>query len=98
MMYCLPRGSWAGETAKSSRAIGVCCAMTIFELPRHWSPREWEGGRQAKVGENVTGGLQHMGALRPDLPIEAMIKMKMVAVETEVYGLDVHRFTARLKQ
>jgi len=25
-----------------------------------------------------------MGALRPDLPIEAMIKMKVVAVETEV--------------
>ena len=28
------------------------------------------------MGENVTGGLQHMGALRPDLPIEAMVKMK----------------------
>ena len=27
-----------------------------------------------------------MGALRPDLPIEAMIKMKMAAVETEVMG------------
>ena len=47
---------------------------------------EWEGGRQAKVGENATGGLQQMGALRPDLPIEAMIKMKMGSAETEVMG------------
>ena len=86
MMHFLPCGNRTGETAKSSRAIGVCCALTIFELSRHWSPREWEGGRQAKVGENVTGGLQHMGALRPDLPIEAMIKMKMGSAETEVMG------------
>ena len=86
MMHCLPRGSRANETAKSSRAVGVCCAMTIFELSRHWSPWGWEGGRQAKVGENVTGGLQHMGALRPDLPIEAMIKMKMEPYEAEVMG------------
>ena len=27
-----------------------------------------------------------MGALRPDLLIEAMVKIKMVAVETEVMG------------
>ena len=86
MMHCLPRGSWVNETAKSPRAIGVCCAMTIFELSRHWGPREWEGGRQAKVGENVTGGLQHMGALRPDLPIEAMVKIKMEPYEAEVMG------------
>ena len=86
MMHCLPRGLWADETAKSSRAIGVCGVMAIFMLPRHWSPGECEGGRQAKVGENTTGGLQHMGALRPDLPIEAMIKIKMVAVEAEVMG------------
>ena len=38
------------------------------------------------MGENVTGGLQHMGALRPDLPIEAMIKMKMEPYEAEVMG------------
>ena len=86
MMHCLPRGLWADVTARSSRAIGVCGSVTIFMLPRHWSPGECEGGRQAKVGENVTGGLQHMGALRPDLPIEAMIKIKMVAVEAEVMG------------
>ena len=86
MMHCLPRGSWAGETAKSSRAIGVCCAVTIFMLWTTGVLEEWEGGRQAKVGENATGGLQHMGALRPDLPIEAMIKIKMVAVESEVMG------------
>ena len=48
------------------------------------SPGEWGGGRQAEVGENARPWLQHMGALRPDLPIEAMIKMKMVAVETGV--------------
>jgi hypothetical protein len=47
-----------------------------FHALDHWSPGECEGGRQAKVGENATGGLQHMGALRPDLPIEAMIKIK----------------------
>ncbi len=34
-----------------------------------------------------------MGALRPDLPIEAMIKIKMVAVEAEVIRLDILRFT-----
>jgi len=32
MMHCLLRGSWAGETARSSRAIGVCCAVTVFVL------------------------------------------------------------------
>ena len=32
MMHCLPRGLWAGETAKSSRMIGVCCAVTIIVL------------------------------------------------------------------
>jgi hypothetical protein len=32
---------------------------------------------------NFRPWLQHMGALRPDLPIEAMTKMKMVAVESE---------------
>jgi len=36
------------------------------------------------VGENARPWLKHMGALRSDLPIEAVIKMKMVAVETEV--------------
>ena len=86
MMHCLPRGSWANETAKSPRAIGVCCAMTVFVQSRHWHPFECESGRQARVGENVTGGLQHMGALRPDLPIEAMIKIKMGSAETEVMG------------
>ena len=60
--------------------------MTIFELSRHWSPREWEGGRQAKVGENVTGGLQHMGALRPDLSIVALVKIEMGPKEAEVMG------------
>ena len=38
------------------------------------------------MGENVTGVLQHMGALRPDLPIEAMIKMKMEPAGAEVMG------------
>ena len=57
-----------------------------FHALDHWSPGECEGGRQAKVGENATGGLQHMGALRPDLPIEAMVKIKMVAVEAKVMG------------
>ena len=55
-----------------------------FHALDHWSPGECEGGRQAKVGENARPWLQHMGALRPDLPIEAMIKVKVVAVETEV--------------
>ena len=84
MMHCLPCGNRTGETAKSSRAIGVCCAMTISVLWTTGVLEEWEGGRQAKVGENVTGGMQHMGALRPDLPIEAMVKIKMVAVEAKV--------------
>ena len=86
MIHCLPRGSRAGETAKSLRVIGVCCAVTIFVLSRHWRPGECEGDRQAKVGENVPPWLQHMGALRPDLPVEAMIKIKMEADETEVMG------------
>ena len=60
--------------------------MTISVLWTTGVPEEWESGRQAKVGENATGGLQHMGALRPDLPIEAMIKMKMEPYETEVMG------------
>ena len=84
MMRCLPCGNRAGETAKSSRAIGVCCAMTISVLSTTGGLEELGGGRQAKVGEKVRPWLQHMGALRPDLPIEAIIKMKMVAVETEV--------------
>ena len=86
MMHCLPRGLWADETAKSSRAIGVCGSVTIFMLPRHWSPGECEGGRQAKVGENARPWLQHMGALRPDLPIEAMVKIEMEPAEAEAMG------------
>ena len=62
-------------------------------LSRHWSPREFEGGRQAKVGENVRPWLKHMGALRPDLPIEAMVKIKMEAAEAEVIRLYILRFT-----
>ena len=85
-MHCLPRGSWANETAKSPRAIGVCCTVTISVLSKTVVLREWEGGRQAKVGEKVRPWLQHMGALRPDLPIEAMVKIKIVAVESEVMG------------
>ena len=85
-MHCLPRGSWASETARSSRAIGVCCTVTISVLSTTVVLGEWEGGRQAKVGENARPWLQHMGALRPDLPIEAMVKIKMVAGETEVMG------------
>jgi hypothetical protein len=57
-----------------------------FRAFDNFSPGECEGGRQAKVGENIRPWLQHTGALRPDLPIEAMIKMKMVAVEIEVMG------------
>ena len=76
-MHFLPCGNRADQTARSSRAIGVCCAMTISVLLTTGVLEEWEGGRQAKVGENATGGLQHMGALRPDLSIEAMIKIKM---------------------
>ena len=79
MMHRLPRGSGASETAKSPRAIGVCGAMTIFHALDHWSPGKCEGARQAKVGENATGGLQHMGALRPDLSIAAMITPPEVA-------------------
>ena len=86
MMHFLPCGNWASETAKSPRAIGVCGAMTIFMLWTTGVLEEWEGGRQAKVGETAHPWLQHMGALRPDLPIEAMIKIKMVAVEAEVMG------------
>ena len=84
MMHCLPRGSWANETAKSPRAIGVCCTVTISVLSTTGVLEEWESGRQAKVGENVRPWLQHMGALRPDLPIEAMIKMKIEPYETGV--------------
>ena len=73
--------------------IGVCCAVAIFLLSRHWGPRECEGGRQAKVGENVRPWLKNMGALRPDLPIEAMIKIKMEAAEAEVIRLYILRFT-----
>ena len=85
MMHCLPRGSWASETAKSPRAIGVCGAMTFFVL---WTTGvlECESGRQAKVGENARPWLQHMGALRPDLPIEAMVKIEMEPAEAEVMG------------
>jgi len=38
------------------------------------------------VGENVTGGLQHMGALRPDLSIAALVKIEMEPDEAEVMG------------
>ena len=38
------------------------------------------------MGEKVRPWLQHMGALRPDLPIEAMIKIKMETEESEVMG------------
>ena len=86
MMHCLPCGNRTGETAKSSRAIGVCCVMTISVLSTTGVLGEWEGGRQAKVSENAHPWLQHMGALRPDLPIEAMIKMKMEPCEAEVMG------------
>ena len=85
-MHCLPRGSRAGETAKSSRAIGVCCTVTISVLSTTVVLREWESGRQAKVGEKVCPRLQHIGALRPDLPIEAMVKIKMEPYEAEVMG------------
>ena len=85
-MHCFPCGNRADQTAKSSRAIGVCCTVTISVLSKTVVLGEWEGGRQAKVGEKVRPRLQHMGALRPDLSIEAMIKMKMVPCETEVMG------------
>ena len=67
--------------------------MTISVLSTTVVLGEWEGGRQAKVGENARPWLQHMGALRPDLPIEAMIKTKMVAVKAKVLRLDKVRFT-----
>ena len=54
--------------------------MTISVLSTTGVLEEWEGGRQAKVGENARPWLQHMGALRPDLSIAAMVKIKM---ETE---------------
>ena len=60
--------------------------MTIFMLWTTGVLEEWEGGRQAKVGEKVRPWLQHMGALRPDLPIEAMVKIKMEPYEAEVMG------------
>ena len=47
---------------------------------------EWEGGRQAKVGENVRPWLQHNGALRPDLSIAALVKIEMEPKEAEVMG------------
>ena len=84
MMHCLPCGNRADDTARSSRAIGVFCAVTISGLSTTGVLEECESGRQAKVGENARPWLQRMGALRSDLPIEAMIKMKIVAVETEV--------------
>ena len=96
MMHCLPCGNRASETAKSPRAIGVCGAMTIFMLWTTGVLEEWEGGRQAKVGKNTTGGLQHMGALRPDLPIEAMVKIKMEPAEAKVMGPSTGKFEARL--
>ena len=68
-----------------------------FSAAVDWSYGECEGGRQAKVGENATGGLQHMGALRPDLPIEAMVKMKLEPPESEAMGPLWTPFEARLK-
>ena len=85
-MHFLPCGNRANETARSSRAIGVCCTVTISVLSTTVVLGEWEGGRQAKVGENVRLWLQHMSALRPFLSIEAMIKMKMEPYETEAMG------------
>ena len=61
--------------------------MTISVLSTTGVQEEWEGGRQAKVGEKVRPWLQHMGALQPDLPIAAMIKIKMETEESEVMGL-----------
>ena len=85
-MNFLPCGNRAGETARSSRAIGVFCTVTISVLSTTVVLGEWEGCRQAKVGENARPWLQHMGALRPDLPIEAMVKIKMEPAEAEVMG------------
>ena len=72
--------------------------MTIFMLWTTGVLEEWEGGRQAKVGENATGGLQHMGALRPDLSIAAMIKIKTGSAETLVMGPRQAAIYARLRQ
>ena len=85
-MHFLPCGNRADQTAKSSRVTGVCCTVTIFVLLTTVVLGEWESGRQAKVGEKVRPWLQHMGALRPDLPIEAMVKIKMETEEAEVMG------------
>ena len=52
----------------------------------YWCPGECESGRQANVGESATGGLQHMGALRPDLSIAALVKIEMEPKEAEVMG------------
>ena len=67
--------------------------MTISVLSTTVVLGEWGGGRQAKVGENARPWLQHMGALRPDLPIEARVKIKMVSAEAEVIRLGILRFT-----
>ena len=48
------------------------------------------------MGEKVRPWLQHMGALRPDLPIEAMVKIKMEPAEAEVMGPSTGKFEARL--
>ena len=71
-MHFLPCGNRADQTAKSSRAIGVCCAMTISMLLTTGVLEEWE--------------VRHMGALRPDLSIAAMIKIQMEPYDTEVMG------------
>ena len=70
--------------------------MTISVLWTTGVLEDWESGRQAKVGENATGGLQHMGALQPDLSIEAMIKIKMGSAETLVMGPRQAAIYARL--
>ena len=85
-MHFLPCGNRADQTARSSRAIGVCCAVMISVLLTTGVLEEWGSGRQAKVGENFRPWLQHMGALRPDLSIAAMIKIKMEPYGTEVMG------------
>ena len=71
-MHFLPCGNRAGETAMSSHAIGVFCTVAISVLSTTVDLGEWEGGRQAKVGENARPWLQHIGALRPFLSIETM--------------------------
>ncbi len=40
--------------------------------------------RRAKVTKNEPPWLQHIGASRPDLSIEAMMKIKIEPTETEV--------------